>query len=134
MYRTCKAHELGPRSIEEPMAPTTCLLTQGGSSSVLGLNLCFGGFAALSKDPRLRGCAFNMNIQNAVDQHELLLIARKGVDALQELATSSATSGRSQRKRDMILRFTRNSPGEFACAEENSPQAPAGRQNTGRSS
>lgn len=69
-------------------------------SSVLGLNLCFGGFAALYKDPRLRGCAFNMNIQNAVDQHELILIARKGVDALQELATSSATSGRSQRKRD----------------------------------
>ena len=69
-------------------------------SSVLGLNLCFGGFAALYKDPRLRGCAFNMNIQNAVDQHELLLIARKGVDALQELAASSATSGRSQRKRD----------------------------------
>ena len=67
---------------------------------MLGLNLCFGGFAALSKDPRLRGCAFNMNIQNAVDQHALLLIARKGVDALQELATSSATSGRSQRKRD----------------------------------
>jgi hypothetical protein len=66
---------------------------------VLGLNLCFGGFAALSKDPRLRGCAYNMNIQNAVDQH-VLLIARKGVDALQELATSSATSGRSQRKRD----------------------------------
>jgi hypothetical protein len=69
-------------------------------SSVLGLNLCFGGFAALYKDPRLRGCAFNKNIQNAVDQHELILIARKGVDALQELATSSATSGRSQRKRD----------------------------------
>ena len=69
-------------------------------SSVLGLNLCFGGFAALYKDPRLRGCAFNMNIQNAVDQHEPILIARKGVDALQELATSSATSGRSQRKRD----------------------------------
>ena len=69
-------------------------------SSVLGLNLCFGGFAALSKDPRLRGCAFNMNIQNAVDQHALLLIARKGVDALQEFDTSSATSGRSQRKRD----------------------------------
>jgi len=67
---------------------------------VLGLNLCFGGFAALSKDPRLRGCAFNMNIQNAVDQHALLLIARKGVDALQELATSSVTSGRSQRRRD----------------------------------
>ena len=41
-----------------------------------------------------------MNIQNAVDQHELLLIARKGVDALQDLATSSATSGRSQKKRD----------------------------------
>ena len=78
-------------------------------SSVLGLNLCFGGFAALYKDggfaalykdPRLRGCAFNMNIQNAVDQHELILIARKGVDALQELATSSATSGRSQKERD----------------------------------
>ena len=69
-------------------------------SSVLGLNLCFGGFAALYKDggfaalykdprlrgdfaalykdPRLRGCAFNMNIQNAVDQHALLCIARKG--------------------------------------------------------
>ena len=67
--------------------------------SVMGLNLCFGSFAALPKALRLRGCAFNMNIQNAVDQHQHAL-ARKGVDALQELATSSATSARSQRKRD----------------------------------
>ena len=59
--------------------------------SVLGFNLCFGSFPALSKATRVRGCAFNMNIQTGVEQHELLRIARKGVDALQELATSSPT-------------------------------------------
>jgi hypothetical protein len=68
--------------------------------SVLGFNLCFGSFPALSKATRVRGCAFNMNIQTGVEQHELLRIVRKGVDALQELATFSPTSARSQRKHD----------------------------------